>query len=470
MSDVEAELRYPFATELLTPVGGTFPEMCFAVSRDGIPLPLYQRVQFEITNASPANVHLRGENWFLVLETGQVIIPQGSILAGGQPGQATLSVVGRGSWTLRVAQAGINRNPQFFEKDDGHAVEDDQYYRVDDHFPQRMPRYWTRLPLTPENYNPIIEILSWRWEGLAVPEETLPDGPCNIMDIHNARVSQDIEIANPGFYQFSFYYGCFSGRGGRLHVGLANQNSPDTPVFSETFDAEDPSTRRFVLLQPLIREALPRGTYTLEVFPPVRDASIALFQLIPQVGAATAVSLSPVKGDEQAAFLGATDFPEYLQAHATRDGLDAGNVDVTFSFVNNNTGTTFEGEPSATSTRRTTGDTGLTPPVHLTPGPRTGIFQVQASADGADPITFHLALAPARNTFRFSSDPEHIEIERGSSRQVRVLLQSNGVSWPYIGIQGSLLQDNPPPVFFFDRYNGPTVSRRCGPMPATIMR
>jgi hypothetical protein len=164
--------------------------------------------------------------------------------------------------------------------------------------------------------------------------------------------------------------------------------------------------------------------------------------------------LAIVKGDQQAAFVGDALFPEDLQVRVTGDGeAPALGVEVTLT-ITGATGTAFTS--GGTTATRTTSDNGMTVPVGLIPGQQPNIFQVTASCPGAQDATFHLALAPARNTFRFSCDPEHIEIVRGSSAPVRVLLQSGGTSWPYIRVQGSVLQLNPPPVFFFDRYNGPT--------------
>jgi hypothetical protein len=340
-------------------------------------------------------------------------------------------------------------NPEFLERDGGGPIGSPRWQYLQ----PPMPMHWSAdVHHIPEVGPGSVSVYDRNAPRSVVGHvadvaASLPPGPYNFLYIVAADISQTFTLQQRGTYRLSFYSSrvAVEVSSNYISVGLFRGNQQ---VWSNRYWITH-TIDRFEYHEDTID--LDAGTYSVRVTEG-QMTYLTLLQLAHQPVAAT--NLAIVKGDRQAAFAGDGAFPEDLQVRASGNGgLASSGAQVTFT-INGSPGTTFDN--GSTTITRTTDENGLTAPVVLIPGLQPATFQVTASCPGTQPVTFHLAIVPARNTFRFSSDPEHIEIERGSSRQVRVLLQSNGTSWPYIRIQGSLLQDNPPPVFFFDRYNGPT--------------
>jgi hypothetical protein len=354
----------------------------------------------------------------------------------------------------------LNPNPGFFETDSSGALSGNPWYyttgnssRVPAHwtasYPQGVPGYPSTLTVYSRNLTP--RNVAAAAYDVAV---SLPRGDYNFVRLDGARMtSETFPIEASGLYTLSFWHATPDGITGPSNL-LIRILQGGGEVFSKTYSDLHGPMRYHEESVPLaagtcvLEAGLGRGTAGNSLEPP----AIALLQLTRQ--AVTATNLAIAKGDAQAAFVGDQRFPEDLQVRATGNGNAAAVGAVVNLTINGSSGTTFAS--GGTTATRTTDNSGLTVPVGLIPGQQTGTFEVTASCPGTQPVTFHLALVPARNTFRFSADPPHIEITRGSSEPIRVILQSGGSSWPYIKIEGSLLQATEPAVFFFDRMNGPT--------------
>jgi hypothetical protein len=356
----------------------------------------------------------------------------------------------QGSLRDALSPSALNPNPGFFERDDGRPVPGPDFLYVvnDTTNPNRLPVHWTRRFHYPETQGPTVTVYNVRKPNFGEDQyapsltQTLPPGDYNFLRVSGGEiVSQAFSVQRSGTYKLSFYIGRMPRNyTSMFDVGVFSQNG--IPIYKNLFSNNAPS------FSPVeVSISLAAGMYYISAdWKGGAGACIALPQLTPQV------SLTIVSGDEQAAFVGDPRFPQDLQVRATLYGEAHVGAPVTFTVRDSNKAA-FDGN-SQTITRTTDGS-GATVPAGLIPKDQTGTFQVTASCPGAPDATFHLAVVPARSSFSFSSDPEHIEVRRGSFQDIRVRLQSRGSSWPYVRIQGSLLQVNAPPVFFFGQNNGP---------------